>query len=148
MRPPVKIPSASRYPVRAFEQPQRLTASVRIGAQNAFAGTGRSEDVLDDLLGSSATEQYEPDDPDPESEFAPDVPSVSIPDTSNADVSPELFRAFWGVVLSLNVGLFAASLGLMLVYFREQWQLGGAAFALGVGTLLYGYLKYRRYQNG
>lgn len=101
--------------------------------------------MLDDLLGGST--EHEPDEPNPEAEYAPDVPSVSIPDTTDADVSPELFTAFWGVVLSANVGLFAVSLGLMLVYFRGQWRLGGTAVALGVGTFVYGYFKYRRYQR-
>ena len=63
------------------------------------------------------------------------------------DVPAELALAFWSVVVSVNVGLFAASLGLMLVYFRGQWRLGGGVVALGVGTLAYGYLKYRRYQQ-
>ena len=103
--------------------------------------------MLDDLLGNGAAEQYEPDEPNPEEEYAPDVPSVSIPDSSDADVPAELALAFWSVVVSVNVGLFAASLGLMLVYFRGQWRLGGGVVALGVGTLAYGYLKYRRYQQ-
>lgn len=99
------------------------------------------DDVLDD------PEPNEPSEPNPEDEYAPDVPSVSIPDTSDADVPPELFKAFWGTVVSINVGLFAVSLGLMLVYFRGQWRVGGGAIVLGIGTLVYGYLKYRRYQQ-
>lgn len=114
-----------------------------------------SNPVLEELLGGKSEyepeepdpEEYEPDEPDPEEKYAPDVPSVSIPDTSDADVPQELFTAFWGIVVSVNVGLFAASLGLMLVYFRGQWRLGGGVFALGVVTLAYGYLKYRRYQQ-
>lgn len=101
--------------------------------------------MLEDLLGGQS--EYEPEEPDPEEEYAPEVPSVSIPDTSDTDVPPGLLTAFWGVVVSLNVGLFAASLGLMLVHFRGQWRLGGGVFALGITTLAYGYLKYRHYQR-
>lgn len=98
-------------------------------------------------LPDGSTEQYEPDEPDPEAEYAPEVPSVSIPDTSDADVPPELARAFWSVVIAVNVGLLAVSLGAMFIYFRGQWQLGGSAVVLGIGTLLYGYFKYWRYQR-
>lgn len=101
--------------------------------------------MLDNLLGGST--EHEPDEPDPEAKHGPDVPSVSIPDTSDVDVPPELARTFWSVVISANVGLFAASLGLMFIYFRGQWRLGGGLFVLGIGTLVYGYFKYRRYQN-
>jgi hypothetical protein len=102
--------------------------------------------VFDDQSDGPAAE-YEPDDPDPEAEYIPDVPSVSIPDTSDADVPSELARAFWRVLASVNVGLLAVSLGCMFIYFRGRWRLGGSAVVLGVGTLLYGYLTYRRYQN-
>lgn len=105
-----------------------------------------SEDVLDDLPDGS-TEEYESDEPDPEAEYAPDPPSVSIPDTSDADVPPELAQVFWSVVVAVNVGVLAVSLGCMFIYFRGEWRLGGSAVILGVGTLLYGYVKYRRYQN-
>lgn len=101
--------------------------------------------MLDDVLGGQS--EYEPDEPNPEEEYAPDIPSVSIPDTAEADVPPGLLTAFWSVVVSLNVGLFATSLGLMLVYFRGQWRLGGGVFVLGVATLAYGYLKYRGYRR-
>ncbi|WP_049996635.1 DUF7322 domain-containing protein [Halococcus sediminicola] len=102
--------------------------------------------MLDDLPDGS-TDQYEPDEPDPEAEYTPDIPSVSIPDTSDADVPPELARVFWNVVLAANIGLFAVALGLMVGVFQGQWRLGGGAIALGAVALLLGYRRYRRYQN-
>ncbi|HET7322935.1 MAG TPA: hypothetical protein VFJ06_01240 [Halococcus sp.] len=96
--------------------------------------------MFDDPLNRST--EHEPD--DPETKYAPDIPSVSIPDTSDVDVPPELAQAFWRVVVAVNIGVFAVSLGLMLVYFRGEWQLGGSAVALGIVTLIYGYLRYWR----
>lgn len=89
--------------------------------------------------------EHEPD--EPESTYAPDIPSVSVPDTSDVDVPPAMARMFWRVVIAVNIGVLAVSLGLMVGYFRGQWRLGGAAVVLGVGTLLYGYLIYWRHQN-
>ncbi|WP_276257537.1 DUF7322 domain-containing protein [Haloglomus litoreum] len=77
---------------------------------------------------------------DPESDLAPD-----IPDESN--VPEGLFRAFWGLVATINLGLFAASLGLMLVVFRGQVREGGAVFLLGVAALAYAGWKYREVQS-
>jgi hypothetical protein len=86
-------------------------------------------------------EQRDPE-PDPEADLAPDVPD--IPD--EADVPDGLFRAFWGLVATINLGLFAASLGLMLVVFRGQLRDGGAVFLLGVAALAYAAWKYRQVQ--
>ena len=102
---------------------------------------------MPDDLPDGSTEQYEPDEPDPETKYAPDVPSVSIPDASDADVPPELARAFWSVVIAVNIGLLAVSLGAMFIYFRGQWRLGGGAVVLGVGMLCSAYFKYWRYQR-
>jgi hypothetical protein len=99
--------------------------------------------VFDDSNGS----EHEPDEPDPEAKYAPDIPAVSIPDTSDVDVPPEVARMFWRVVIAANIGVLAMSLGLMVIYFRGQWRLGGSAIALGLGTLAYGYLIYWRQQN-
>jgi hypothetical protein len=100
--------------------------------------------VFDDSNGST---EHEPDEPDPETKYAPDIPSVSIPDTSEVDVPPEVARMFWRIVIVVNIGVLAVSLGLMIIYFRGQWPIGGSAIALGLGTLAYGYLIYWRQQN-
>lgn len=113
--------------------------------QNAFAGTERNEPVFDDPLNRSP--EHEPDEPDPESTYAPDVPAVSIPDTSEADVPPEVSRTFWSVVVLADIGVLAVSLGCMFIYFRGQLRLGGAGVVLGVAALAHGYYIYRRQQN-
>lgn len=91
--------------------------------------------------------EYEPDEPDPEAEYAPDVPAVSIPDTSDVDVPPEVARTFWRVVIVIDIGVLAVSLGLMAIYFWRAWKLGGSAVVLGVVALAHGFLIYRRYQR-
>ncbi|MFB6164058.1 MAG: hypothetical protein ABEJ31_02770 [Haloarculaceae archaeon] len=66
------------------------------------------------------------------------------PDPSTNDVPRDLARSFWKLVAIFNVALFAASLGPMLIVFRGEWGRGGAVFALGVATFVYGYWRYRR----
>ena len=56
----------------------------------------------------------------------------------------EVFWAFLGAVLLGQVGLFAASLGLMLAGFRGQLLVGGALFAGGVLALGGTLVIYRR----
>lgn len=85
--------------------------------------------------------------PDPEARLIPETPSASIPNPAEADVSDDLFKTFWGLVVTLNLGLFAISFGPMLVYFRGQWRLGGGLFLLGVAAFGYAYYKYRAYMN-
>jgi hypothetical protein len=61
--------------------------------------------------------------------------------TGDLDVDVEAlgsrtFTAFVAALLLAQVGLFAASLGLMLGHFRGQWTLGGALFLGGAAALL------------
>lgn len=55
----------------------------------------------------------------------------------------EVFWGFLGAALLGQVGLFAASLGLMLVGFRGQLVIGGALFAGGVLALGGTFVIYR-----
>ena len=93
-------------------------------------------------------DDYWPDEP---TEFDPDSigPKVDVPEAPSFDdgVDDDLFQAFWVTVLLANFGLFAVSLGAMLVVFRGQLQLGGFVFVLGALGLLFGYRRYRNYVN-
>ena len=60
----------------------------------------------------------------------------------DGDVDEVLLRTFWGAVISLNVAMAAVPLGLMLIYFRGDWELGGLAVAVG---LVAGAATYRFY---
>lgn len=87
----------------------------------------------------------EPPDPfedpgDPESRF-----ELTIPD--DADVSAELYRTFWGLVIVFNVALLATALGALLITFRGDRLLGGGLLALGLVSLGYGVWRYRRYRT-
>jgi hypothetical protein len=92
-----------------------------------------------DHPGQQFLERFE--DSDPERDLAPEPP------TPEGGAPSGLVRAFWGLVATVNLGLFAASLGLMLIGFRGQLREGGAVFLLGVAALGYAGLKYRRYQD-
>lgn len=89
----------------------------------------------------------EPDEFDPDS-LGPEVDIPEAPDPSEVDISGELFRTFWLIVVMANVGLLATSLGVMLVAFRGEFRQGGLVFLIGVIALLFGYRRYRNYQNG
>jgi hypothetical protein len=93
----------------------------------------------------------EPEEFDPES-LGPESPGSSSVDSqvkeslgATADVDEDLFRAFWGAVVFLNVALAALSIGAMLVYFRGDWAMGGPA--LLVGTIAAGF-TVRFYLDG
>lgn len=83
------------------------------------------------------------DDAAPAEELAP---SVDIPDASGAN--PELQRAFWQLVLVFNAAVFAVSLGVILLGFRRDWEIGGALLVGGTVAFLYGVRKYREHRHG
>lgn len=97
----------------------------------------------------------EPEEFDPTTDIGPDVPEVSppsvdppeAPDTSEFDVPEEVSSAFWKLVAVLNLAIFAASLGPMLMYFRGQLLAGGAVFLLGLGSFAYAYALYYNYKR-
>lgn len=94
------------------------------------------DEPFTDRYGEPDVEPDVEEDPEEDLEFG-----IDIPDESDAD--PELFREFWSLVATINLGLFAASLGLMLVAFRGQWTTGGGVFILGAISLVYAWWKYR-----
>lgn len=97
----------------------------------------------------------EPEEFDPDEELGPDVPEVSAPtvespeapDPADIDVPENVAGPFWKLVAILNLALFAASLGPMLLYFRGQVLAGTGVFLLGAGSFLYAYLLYRNYKR-
>ncbi len=88
----------------------------------------------------------EPEETDPDA-IGPRIDIPEAPDPSDTDVPPELRRTFWLLVLMANVGLFALSLGVLFVVFREQLRFGGSLIVVGMAALLIGYLRYRNHRN-
>lgn len=96
----------------------------------------------------------EPDEFDPDS-VGPDVPDVE-PDLEESfanldEVDDDLFRAFWGAAIFLNVAIAALAIGLMLVYFRGDWRNGGGALLVGTVAAAFAaryYLGYTRGDDG
>lgn len=98
----------------------------------------------------------EPDEFDPVNDIGPDAPSAPetpgpdppkppTPDTAESEVDPELFRAFWKLVVIFNLALFALALGPMLIFFRGDWGSGLPVFVIGVSSFVYGYLRYKQH---
>lgn len=101
-----------------------------------------------DPFGESAPD--EPAEFDPES-LGPETPDVE-PDLEESleavdEVDEDLFQAFWGAAIFLNVAIAAVAIGLMLVYFRGEWSRGGAALAVGGIAAVFTARFYLGYHN-
>ena len=86
-----------------------------------------------------------PDESDPDSSD-PGMPSVGT-DGGDAveidnDADEKVIRTFYGAVISLNIAMAAVPFGLMLIYFREEWELGGLAVLVGLVAALATYRFY------
>lgn len=78
---------------------------------------------------------HEPEEFDPES-LGPETPTVRDHTVENLEMDTDevdevLLRTFWGAVIALNVAMAAIPLGLLVIYFRGNWQLGGLSIAIG-----------------
>jgi len=60
------------------------------------------------------------------------------------EISPETLKAFVLLAVVVQAGLFAASLGVMLVWFRGQRVLGGVLAVSGLLALAFTVVVYRR----
>lgn len=83
----------------------------------------------------------------------PDPPSFDVTSgddlvdrlPSEGDVSTEVQKSFWAMVVLMKIALLALSLGTMLAYFRGQvWIAAGLGF-LGVFAAVRLYLRIRRF---
>lgn len=100
------------------------------------------DELLDADAPGSEYEQgnFDVESPDP----SPPSPSVPNVETNYADVDPRFRRRFWALVVALNVGIFAASLGLLLVAFRGRYVVGGQLVLASVVVLGYAARRYRQ----
>jgi hypothetical protein len=101
----------------------------------------------------------EPDEPDPESRWDdPENDLVSVPSVEPPDLDPgsegagievdaEVARLFWAAVVYANIALGGVAIGLLLVLFRGQVTVGGAAVAVGLFALYRTYDLYRTHQE-
>lgn len=60
------------------------------------------------------------------------------------DASPETLKAFVLLTVLIQAGLFAGSLGVMLVAFRGQWTVGGTLVVGGLLVLVLAIVLYRK----
>ena len=116
-------------------------------------------DPLGDDDGSGDPDESDPDSPDP------GTPSVGTDggdadkidsdaneinsDAVEIDSDDEgVLRTFYGAVISLNVAMAAVPLGLMLIHFRGDWELGGLAVLVGLVAALATYRFYYVFRRG
>jgi len=78
---------------------------------------------------------------------------ASDPDR-NADIeaaleqsSPETLRAFLVVAVLVHAGVFATSVGAMLIGFRGQWTVGGTLVVGGLFAIGLAVVRYRWYRR-
>jgi hypothetical protein len=79
-------------------------------------------------------EALEEDDPSPFENDSSDDADEEIQEAVSS-MSRETLLAFMGALFFAHAGLFATSVGLLLVYFRGQWVVGGAVAVGGVAAL-------------
>ena len=110
-------------------------------------------DPLGDDDGSDDPDESDPGSPDP------GMPSVgtddgggveidSDADQIDSDADEEVIRTFYGAVISLNVAMAAVPLGLMLIHFRGDWEIGGLAVLVGLVAALATYRFYYVFRRG
>ena len=90
----------------------------------------------------------EPEEFDPDS-LGPDPPSVDPPTdfSSLEDVDDEVFENFVGAAVMLNVSLLALSLGVMLIYFRGDWDYGAPSLLIGAVAAVFVARFYWRFKT-
>jgi hypothetical protein len=88
-------------------------------------------EVLDD--------KYKEPDPSERFDIEPNIPEA--PSAEGAD--PQLQMRFWSLVVIFNIAIITVSVGGMLMFFRENVQLGLQLFLAGVVISAYGFYRYR-----
>ena len=103
-------------------------------------------DPLGDDDGSGDPDESDPDSPDP------GTPSVGTDGDDAVEIDSDddegVLRTFYGAVISLNVAMAAVPLGLMLIHFRGDWELGGLAVLVGLVAALATYRFYYVFRRG
>ena len=113
-------------------------------------------DPLGDDDGSGDPDESDPDSPDS------GTPSVGTDGGDAVEIDSDggdavevdsdddegVLRTFYGAVISLNVAMAAVPLGLMLIHFRGDWELGGLAVLVGLVAALATYWFYYVFRRG
>lgn len=70
-------------------------------------------------------------------------PSIGDASGSAAELPAAVRRRFVAIVILLNVGILAVSLGVMLAIFRARYRDGAILVVAGGGVLVSAYWRYR-----
>lgn len=72
-----------------------------------------------------------------------DVPEVDVPTTNPDAMSDSSITSLFVLhVVIWNAVLLCLSLGLMLIYFRQNWTAGGQLLSIGIVFTLYGAYRW------
>lgn len=63
-------------------------------------------------------------------------------DADEAELPEWASTAFWGLVLVFNIAIFLTAVGAMVLYFEDDWVLGGIMLAIGAVAWLVGFGGY------
>lgn len=87
----------------------------------------------------AVTRFEEPDEPGP-GDLGPEIPEAPEP---SGDASPRVQFLFWGLVVIFNLAVLAVGVGLLLIVFDGNLELGGQVLAVGLLLTGYGLYRYR-----
>lgn len=83
-------------------------------------------------------------------DIVPDVPDVR-PSYDGflgpEDASDELIKAFWVLVVLLDIGFLAVTLGILVLVFQDRVYFGGGLLALGAFALARAGYRYYRFDR-
>lgn len=87
-------------------------------------------------------------DPEAELSTAPETTETPGEELASVEVDSRTTRYFWGAVALANIAVGAVSIGLMLIGFRGNWELGGGLVLIGLLAGARTYWLYREFETG
>jgi hypothetical protein len=92
------------------------------------------------------TDSIDVERPGPDPPTVGEPPSDSVAVDVDTDVDAVVLRTFWGAVIAVNVAMAAIPLGLLFIYVRGDWELGGLALAVGAVAAVAAVRFYRLFR--
>jgi hypothetical protein len=104
-----------------------------------FDDDGEHEPTPDGRQFDAVTRFEEPEEPGP-GDLGPEVPEPPEP---SGDTHPRVHLLFWALVVVFNLAVLAVGVGLVLLVFDGNLELGGQLLVVGTVLLGYGLYRYR-----
>ena len=120
---------------------------------------GEDSDTNDSDAGVEVPEAPAAGTLDPD-DFEPDEPAIAEAERAAAELGPEVPTSpepgagdttvvglFWKLALVFNVAVFGVSVGPMIGFFLDDWDLALQVFAVGALAAAYGFVRYYRFRR-